>query len=182
MAIKKLLLSSFMFGAIILGTTQNASANEGTDTIIDDTIESLPEGVEKYYPTNPELLVDENYEDFEEDFGYPTISPRINEQLPRNVYLSPLNESKSTSRLQLYKGDQLGMNVTPKKFAKLGTVVGIIYRNGDYYDAYVFYNTNKFVKTINTGDLSEYSLRLYCGNPNELETGCDASAVIYPVK
>ncbi|MGE7998297.1 hypothetical protein ACQKOF_06400 [Lysinibacillus sp. NPDC093190] len=180
MGIKKLLLTSFMFGAIILGTTQNASANNGTDTINDDTIESLPEGVEKYYPKNPELLVDENYEDSKDL----TISPYAAlEQLPRSVYLSTANKSKSTSRLQLYRGDNLGMTVEPKKFGKeRGTIVGMIYRNGEYYDTYVFLNTERVVTTIKTGDLSEYSLRLYCGNPNDLETGCEASGKIYPVK
>lgn len=178
MGIKKILLTSFMFGAIILGTTQNASANNGTDTINDDTIKSLPEGVELYYPKNPELLVDENY-------GYSenlTVNPFALEQLPRNVYLQTSDKSQSTTRLQLYSGDQLGMNVEPYKFGKLGTITGIIYRNGVYYQGYTFYNTNRFVTTVNTGDLSQYSLRLYCGNPDELQTGCAADGVIYPVK
>ncbi len=140
-----------MFGAIILGNTQNASANNGTDTINDDTIESLPEGIEKYYPTNPELLADEDSE-------YLAISPYAAlGQLPRNVYLTKNDKSKSTSRLQFYRGDNLGMNVEPKKFNEKGrgTIVGIIYRNGEYYDAYVFYNTNRFVTTVKTGDLSD---------------------------
>ncbi len=185
MGIKKLLLTSFMFGAIILGSTQNASAN----TINDDTIKSLPEGGEKYYPTNPELLVDKNYDDYKDSEDSIIRPPyaaalKIKEQLPRNVYLSTQDKSQSTSRLQLYSGDNLGMNVEPKKFNEKGrgTIVGIIYRNGEYYDTYVFYNTKRFTTTIKTGDLSQYSLRLYCGNPRELETGCQASGVIYPVK
>lgn len=173
-----------MFGAIILGTTQNASANTGTDTINDDTIESLPEGVEKYYPRNPELLVDENYEDPEGFEDFITIKPYVLEQLPRNVYLTKTDKSKSTSRLQLYNGDNLGMNVEPKKFGKKGKITGIIYRNGEYYAAYIFYKKERFVYTVKTGDLSEYSLRLYCGYPNDtdLETGCQADGTIYPVK
>ena len=178
MGIKKLLLTSFMFGAVILGTTQNASANTGIDTINDDTIKSLPEGVELYYPKNPEFLVDNNYENSKN----PMINPYINEQLPRNVQLSPTVTSASTTRLQLYKGDQLGINVQIKEFGKLGTVVGIIYRNSEYYQGYVFYNTNRLMTTLNTNDLSQYSLRLYCGNPDELETGCYGGGTIYPVK
>ena len=175
---RKLLLTSFMFGAIILGTTQNASANNSTDTTNDDTIKSLPEGVEKYYPKNPELLVDEDYEDSD----YLKINPYAVEQLPRYVFLTTSDKSQSTTRLQLYSGDKLGMNVEPKKFGKLGTIVGIVYRNGVYYDGFVFYNTKKFSDTLETNDLSQYSLRLYCGNPDELETGCGADGVIYPVK
>jgi hypothetical protein len=178
MGIKKLLFTSFMFGAIILGTTQNASANTGTDSINDDTIKSLPEGVELYYPKNPELLVDENYVLSENSL----INPYANEQLPRKVNLTTSDKSASTTRLQMYSGDKLGVNILAKKFGKLGTVVGIVYRNGVYYQGYVVYNTNQFVDTLNTGDLSEYSLRLYCGNPDEQETGCSAEGAVYPVK
>lgn len=184
MGIKKLLFTSFMFGAIILGTTQNASANNGTDTINDDTIKSLPEGVEIYYPKNPELLVDEDYEDYEdyEDSENFLINPYANEQLPRKVYLTTADKNQSTTRLQLYSGDQLGVNILAKKFGKLGTVVGVVYRNGVYYQGFVVYNTKQFVTTLDTGDLSQYSLRLYCGNPDEQETGCSAEGSVYPVK
>lgn len=178
MEIKKLLLTSFMFGAIILGTTQNASANNGTDTINDDTIKSLPEGVELYYPKNPELLVDENYEDYE-DSG---VSPYVNEQLQRNVYLRSADKSKSTTRLQLYNKDQLGVNIQAGQFGKLGTVVGIIYRDGVYYTGYVVYNTERFSDLLQPSGTSQWSMRLYCGNPDELETGCTADGLIFPVK
>lgn len=106
----------------------------------------------------------------------------INEQLPRKVLLTTADKNKSTSRLQMYKGDQLGVNIKAQTFGKLGTVVGVVYRNGEYYQGYVVYNTNQFVDTLNTDDLSQYSMRLYCGNPEEQETGCSAEGAVYPVK
>lgn len=182
MEIKKLiLLTSFIFGAIFLVNVQGASASNIINTADNVTNESLPEGVEIYYPKNPENLVEgdnpivlnnNQLNDYFTPFA-------IGEQLPRQVFLYDTDKTATTTRIQLYKTESLGVYAKAKQFGKKGTMVATIFRDGVYYQSYAIYSTNALMTQIGpVSNDSQWSMRFYCGNPDELETGCKAEGTI----
>lgn len=139
----------------------------------------LPEGVEVYYPENPELL--KEFDDNSQGLGpriknYDNlITPFVANSFPKGVYLYEDDKTATTSRIYVNSSIHKGLRliVEPKKFGPRGTLVFTLFKSGEYYQSYVAYKTD----TINLEvalPLGEYSMRFYCGNPDERETGCFA--------
>ncbi len=166
--INKIILSALLtFVIFACGTTLEASANEGGNEV------ELPEGVERYYPKNPENLIDEEYFNLRSPYENDTYA--INPSSPKSVTLTKDLKTASTSRILVSKnaGQKLAVSAQFKSFGARGTGVYTVFKSGVYYESYVAYNTNRAFFNLDVpGD--EYSLRLYCGNPDELETGCSA--------
>lgn len=167
------LLMFLMLGAFAFGTTSNASA----DIMDEDIIKSLPDGVERYYPKNPESLKEFEPTDLESIMLNNGIMPAIGEQLPRYVNLTKSQKTATTTRITLEKGNTLGVSVTPIAFGPRGTLVMTLFRSGEYYQSYIFSKKTKFGDILNVLPM-QYSMRLYCGNPDELETGCQAEGAL----
>lgn len=159
-----LLLFSFLFG-----TSQNASAAEtGVDP------ESIPTqlspGVEIYYPENPENLI---------EFYATDVQLMLANSLQKGTVLSSTETTDTTSRIYVNGTKHAGLHINLEidKFGPRGTLVYTLFKDGKYYQTYVAYTKGSKYQGPKLQQ-GEYSLRLYCGNPDELEKGCVARASI----
>lgn len=154
MWIKRISLFSFILGTLILGVSQQASAS----TVDGDDEESLPSGVERYYPKNPDSLVEYYPDDLRTLTTY-----GINPSFPKSVFLTTDLKTASTKRIYVKSPEKLVMALDFHKFGKRGTIVYTLFRYGEYYKSYVAYDTgDKDHKPLDVST-GEYSLRLYCG-------------------
>lgn len=157
----------------MFGTNQEAIAAEVNT---EDSSTNLPEGVEVYNPENPLKLI-EFYTTDAQRF----ISTYSANSAAKYVELTSNEQTDTTSRILVdyinanHAGLHLNLNIN--KFGPRGTMVYTLFKNGSYYRSYVAYNTEDIYHSVNLLH-GEYSLRLYCGNPDELETGCSADATI----
>lgn len=177
MSIKKVIFTTaLLFSAIVLGNSPSVGASDiDDDSIIEG--QELPDGVELYYPKDPEALAEEHYADMKlEELLTPY---RIDDYLSR-AYLYQHRETDSTKRLYLSRGDRLRYNWNVWKFGPRGTIVSTIFKDGKYYQSYAIYKKGFDNGTLTPfNDSSGWSMRLYCGNPDERELGCDAEGEIF---
>lgn len=82
--------------------------------------------------------------------------------------LSLGEKTATTSRVTLKSGEKLRFYVEESQ----GSMVFVVFKNGSYYQGYAADGRTSGVVT--GAGPGEYSLRVYCGNPNDLKTNCSS--------
>lgn len=183
---KTFFLAFFLLGGIIFANAQSTNAQSNNVINIGNTSQDnanidLPSGVDLYYPENPEDYVDEEY--FLQENNpldkYADVKPMFGEQLPRSVFLNKDDRTATTTRITLYKNE--GLSVFVKTWGSSGNgMIGTVFKDGEYYQSYNLYDNNEVRFNINPGlpHSSQWSLRLYCGDPVTKDLGCKAEGTI----